>query len=642
MNWENFKEDPLYSQILTYWYDEWDTISEVVKEGRIGIDIINIRIVLLDIINEYELNQFESENNRKVYIKLIETLCKKTYIGMFKEELLLLKENLEKREKRSVYIISKDLFKIISERSFAYILFDELGSIIERKNFEKKDRLKVKELTKEIIVDLITSGVDIEYVKKMLPECFESYFENEIYEVIPEEIVTDKEKKEYIDNLNIKKRLDFFKKKLLLSENEYVFIYPIWGIRIHSVEEDDLIFGCKLYNPNIKKVFKENTNVDETFDKSILGEKNKKKNPKCELKYLSECNAEVLVTANSLYSAKKKSELKFSNLLNFLNLYDANEFKEFFWDGQFFGKKIGEEFSLSSITSTLKSKQRRRNISKSSPLYLSKEKYHNAKDVSQIIEELEKKGMYYESKTILNVIDIMSKAQWKTEENKILSYWIALESLANISKRDNQDKIPFIKEIISNIYFFLEQYQPIYYLSRLTFSYSTSLFKKDNTINIPEEFLKNTGIYHYYSEDNKIPIINFYNRIEELKKYTTKEIFLDEIKDTLRFYENNTKALKRLRKKRREVKLTIDYIYKCRNQIVHNGYVDRNLIPYLVSFTEEYANALFDEILNAYKDREFNLQNYFIKNIYEGSLIEKKLSNKKSHYNIKFGQEIII
>ena len=95
MNWERFEDDPLYSEIFTYWYDEWNSISEEVKNGMIGINIVNIRVVLLDIINEYELNQFESENNRKVYIKLIETLISKKYINIFQDELLTQLSQLE-------------------------------------------------------------------------------------------------------------------------------------------------------------------------------------------------------------------------------------------------------------------------------------------------------------------------------------------------------------------------------------------------------------------------------------------------------------------------------------------------------------------------------------------------------------------
>ncbi len=199
LNWERFEGDPFYSQVLTYWYDEWNSISEEVKKGMIGINIVNIRIVLLDIINEYELNQFESENNRKVYIKLIETLLSKTYISIFKEELLILKEKLEKKEKRAVYVISKELSNQISEQSFAYVLFDELFPILEEKLFEKKDRLKVKELTREIIIDLITSGMDIEDVKKFVSDSFETYFIHEdnvhiSYKGIPKTLSTDKER----------------------------------------------------------------------------------------------------------------------------------------------------------------------------------------------------------------------------------------------------------------------------------------------------------------------------------------------------------------------------------------------------------------------------------------------------------------
>ncbi|MEH7047847.1 hypothetical protein V7117_01475 [Bacillus pseudomycoides] len=115
--------------------------------------------------------------------------------------------------------------------------------------------------------------------------------------------------------------------------------------------------------------------------------------------------------------------------------------------------------------------------------------------------------------------------------------------------------------------------------------------------------------------------------MKELLSYTTKESFLDSIEDTLDFYQDNKKALQILRSKKDEVKLTIDYIYKSRNQIVHNGYVAKKLIPYLVNFAEGYAKSLFQRIIDVYLEDEFDLQNYFIKEQYEGILLEKKLSN---------------
>lgn len=643
LNWDSFKGDPFYSQILTYWYDEWNSISEEVKRGNIGIDIVNIRVVLLDIINEYELNQFESENNRKVYIKLIEVLLSKSYIDIFKDELLVLKESLEKKEKRTAYVISKDLSNLISNQSFAYVLFDDLFVILKKKSFKKNDRTRVKELTKEIIIDLITSGMDIKDVKKFISDSFESYFVHEetiyvSYKGIPKELKTDKEKRDYIDGLSIQNRLDFFKKKLLFNKKEYIFIYPIWGmIAFRKISNDDLIFGCELYSPDFEKVFKEDSHMDETFDTSDIESQNKEIDPKDMHRYRSRCNAKILVTATTFNAAKKIAESIFSSLLNILNLYYSQEYHEFFWDGQYLGVKVDEEFgSFRSLWNQEDSKQTRRNISKNKPIFLSDKKYDKVKNISQIIEKLEKKDMLYEANTILSVVDIMSKARWEADENKLLNYWIAIESLANISKKYEESEIHFIKEVISNMYFLWEKYAPLHKLFMTTEFYSRNYFEKDDTINIPNDFFQDVGIYEIHTEDSTVSLDNFYKRIEELSGYTTKEIFLDEIENTLIFYKNNKEALKQLIEKKNDVKLTIDYIYKCRNQIVHNGYVDKNLIPYLVNFSEAYANSLFTRILDVYRDGEFNLQNYFTKEIYDGRLLERKLSNK-THYNFIFG-----
>jgi hypothetical protein len=634
MDWQRFENDSFYSQVLTYWYDEWNSISKEVKNGMIGINIVNIRVVLLDIINEYELNQFESENNRKVYIKLIDTLISKKYISFFREELLILKEKLEKKEKTAVYVISKELSSLISNQSFANILFDELFTILEKKLFQKKDRLKVKELTKEIIVDLVTSGMNIEDVKKLAPEVFESYFIDEgkiyiTYKGIPGDLDTDEEKKDYIDSLSIQDRLDFFRKKLLSNENEYIFIYPIWGMITFPKDSNDItIFGCQLYSPEVEKMLGEDVHFDETFDTSHIEERNEEFDPKDRNKYRSRCNAKILVTATSLNSAKKLAEAKFLNLLNLLNFYFAQEYHEFFWDGQYVGEKVDEEYgSFGTLFGSRDDKQMRRNLSRSNPKFLSDKKYEDIKKVSQIIEELEKRDLFYEANTILSVIDIMSQAKWQNDQDKLLNYWIAVESLANISKKDEKTKFNFVKETISNMYFLWEQYRPLHNLFRLTDIYSQSLYERDETVYIPTDFLNSVGIYRSRSEDSAVSLVNFYNRMEELKEYTTKESFLDEIEDTITFYKDNKEALKRLREKRSEVQLTVDYIYKCRNQIVHNGYVDKNLVPYLVNFSEAYANSLFNRIVDVYSDGQYNLQNYFIKEIYDGNLLERKLSN---------------
>lgn len=172
---DQVNSDPLYSKTLKYWYDEWKSFSGEVKDGTIGIDIVNIRVVLLDVINEYELNKFQSENNRKVYIKLIENLISERHMKLYRNELLILKEKLETKDGQVAYVIAKELSKKISKENFAQILFDELLVIIEKKLFSKKDRIKIKNLTKDIIIDLVTLGKNIEDIETLLSDVFQTY-----------------------------------------------------------------------------------------------------------------------------------------------------------------------------------------------------------------------------------------------------------------------------------------------------------------------------------------------------------------------------------------------------------------------------------------------------------------------------------
>ncbi|HDR4733096.1 TPA: hypothetical protein QCR37_005222 [Bacillus cereus] len=627
---DQFNSDPLYSKTLKYWYDEWKSFSGEVENGSIGIDIVNIRVVLLDVINEYELNKFESDNNRKVYLKLIQNLISEKHIELYRDELLILKEKLEKKDGQAAYVIAKGLSKKIAKENFAQMLFDELLVIIEKKSFLKKDRIKIKNLTKDIIIDLVTSGRNVKDIEKLLSDLFQTYSVQgeEIYilfKYTPAEL-SPEQAKEYIDNLSVKDRLEIFRQNLITKESNYLFIFPVWGmIAPFPKDENDTIFGFHVYDPAREKKLPDDKWVDETFNTKKYAEDVEHK-----YKYDSRCNVMVEVQAISNNVAKKIAEEKYSTFLSLANLKFASKYKEFFWDGQYIGKKVDSEHGFGTAFGLDRDERVfRRNLSKDNPVRFSNEKYRQMKDYSKVIDALEKRNMFIELNSILNVIELMSKSIWETEENKLLNYWICIESLANISKTNNESKITFIKETISNMYFLWERFRPIHDLFSLTDHYTRDSFRNDDSIEIPREFIEDVGIYKAWSEDSAVSLVKFYKRMPELSSYTTKERFLDIIEDTLNFYQDNKKAFKMLQTKKDEVTLTIDYIYKSRNQIVHNGYVAKNLIPYLVNFAEGYAKSLFQRIIDVYLEGDFDLQNYFIKEQFEGALLEKKLSSKE-------------
>lgn len=626
---EQFNRDSFYSKVLEYWYDEWQSFSRKVKNGLIGIDIVNVRTFLLDVINEYDLNKFESENNRKIYLKLIEKFVSEKHIKLYRDELLILKEKLEKKDSQAVYVIAKELTKKVSKESFAQMLFDELFIIIEKKQFSKKDRIKIKNLTKNIIIDLVTSGRNIEDIEKLLLDVFQTYRTDgeEIYiffKYTPPEL-SSKQAMEFIDNLSVKDRLEIFRRNLIAEQSNYLFIFPVWGMIASNLKnEDDLMLDLHVYDPAKEKKLP----VDELFDE-MFNTKKYEEDVEHTNKYDSRCNVLVKVNAISNNVARKIAEDKYLTFLSLANLNFANTHNEFFWDGQYIGKKVDNEYgSFGTVFgSNRDDRVFRRNLSIDNPVYFSDEKYNYMKKYSKVIDVLESRSMFIELNSITSVIELMSKSIWETEENKLLNYWISIETLANISKCHNESKFAFIKETVSNMYFLSERFRPIRNLFSLTDSYTRYLFQNDDAINIPKEFLEDVGIYKSRTEYSKVSLVKFYKRMKELTSYTTKDSFLDTIEDTFEFYQDNKKALQILRSKRDEVQLTIDYIYKSRNQIVHNGYLARNLIPYLVKFAEGYAKSLFQRIIDVYFEDEFDLQNYFIQEKFEGLLLEKKLSN---------------
>lgn len=628
-----FQHDSFYSEALEYWYEEWMLFSDKVKAGIVGIEIVNIRVILLDIINEYELNKFKSESNRKIYIKLVNRLIKKKHIKKYMDELSILKDSMEKKESRNTYIFAKDISDKIAKENFSQNLFDELLVILKNKSFSKSVRENINSITKDLVIDLVTFGMDVEDIKNMLLEVFETYFyvDGEVhisFKHVPKEL-TKEESISYIDNLSINERLELFRNKLIVSKADYLFIFPVWGlIAPYFGKDDNQIFELNVYDPCNEKKFPD----DDFFDETFRIEKGEGEEDDY-FKSISRCNVVIKVNSVSKNAAKKSAEEKYSIFLSLLNFNFADKHKEYYWDGQFIGQEIDREGSrFTSISFGKKDdKAFRRSLSQRNPSFLSKEKTLKIKEYYKVIDALENRDMFLEANTITNVTNLMTKSIWESEENKLLNYWIFIESLANISKPIEMLNIVFIEKAMSNMYLLSEQYNPVHNLFSITEKYGRSIYSKDDFTKIPEEFMNDTGIssFRSLSYGESVPLNKFYERMSDLLNYTTKDNFLDNINDTISFYNDNKVALKRIQSKEEEVMLTIDYIYKSRNQIVHNGYVAKYLIPYLVRFAEGYAESFFSKFLKIYTKEDFDLSSYFMKEQFEVTLLKKKLSNKE-------------
>lgn len=629
MDWERFKNDENFSEDLVFLYESWLSVCRDVKDGVLGVDIINIRVVLKDLINEFELNNFSSNNNRKIYIKLIEKNISLFYLSEFKNELIMLKESLERKKTRRAYVIAKELSNTLKVEDFSIILYEEILKIIIQKHQNKNSRLKIKELVHELILNMITYGREVKDISNYLSNALATYILEEDFfftdfEFIPVDIQSNQNQViEYLDSLSVLDRLSLVKNKLKVDIQDYELIFPLRNVRIFQGIETEIL-GCHIYNP---EYLENEEKDDEAFFSSPFFFKDNLVEDKRKCNNHSRCNVLITVESYSIRSAFSVAKKKLELIIDFINLNFSRKFKRAIWDGQYRGRSKDTEQIMSSTP---------RYVDKFDvfeDIVLTDTELSQLISFSNIITNLMNRDMYFEVNTIKRATKLIAKSQNLPSEDKLLNSWIVLESLADISKVENESKIDFIRNAISNTFFLGERYLPLHRLFYSIEDYAALSDSSNEFEKIPHEILKEIQLYDINRTNGKgVSLKNLYLKLHKLKEFHIPNYLSDEILDVIEFYENNKNALKKMKDKKENLELTIDYIYKCRNQIVHNGYADENLIPHLSNNAESYAVSLYNIILT-YFNSNYDLQEYFIQEEVKSSYLEQKLKNNE-HYEL--------
>ncbi|PIO77943.1 hypothetical protein [Streptococcus parauberis] len=619
MTLDDFKSDELYSDLLIYWYNKWDIICSNIKSGSIGTEVINIRIIIKDIINEYELNSFKSEQNRKVYIKLIQEQQKKIFLNNYKDQLKLLKNELEnkKSDKINCYIIAKELEKELDGFTIRKIIFSKIYDLLREKKNDISTREKLSGLTKELILDLLTIGISIEDIEKEFKSYFQTYLLSNDGSIIflyeyPKSIKSNNEIKSYIDNITLEKRLEKLKQSLDYQEENYQIIFPLFGVKIFSSVTYQ---NMEIYNPKVSSF------EDEIqFENTMLTNDNSQN--------YADCHVKVNVSSLSLNSALNEAKRQLDILISLINIEYSNKYFEVYSDGSY---QIFKDNKISSMSILPSNKYRDTNIRLSSthanPFKIDSEAMKIIDKYDRVFDLLTNRKMVKEITTLKNVINYIEKSKYLSNEERLLNSWIIIEGLSLLAKQEN-DSIPqFIKKTISNFtilnYSNLELNKIFYGVAD---EYLGANFTPRNP-NIKDDFAKKLYLNYAYSKSIKKPIKPLYDNLEKCKDIVNDIDLKDNIVKMLGYFNDNKIALEILNRKKEVVILSIDYIYKCRNQIVHNGYIDVNIIPYIVNYSESYAKSLFFEIIELYSMEIYNLKEEFIKQNYKIELLLQHLSN---------------
>lgn len=643
-------EDDLYSELIDYWIDCWRTIVDGVKNGDLGIRIINIRVLVQDLVNDYEQNEFQSKVNRILYIDLIERLLKDSKLTIFRAELNLLKESLVQQDYQSVYVISKNLVSKLGKTNFA---IDEISSIIDILKTKKnalENRRAIDSITEKIIIELITQGYRVDDLKYLLSECFDGYRikDNEIviiaYSLLPEEITNLSDKNEFsekakifIDNLTILNRLEILKSKLLGKLIDRWFIFPIWGMAYYWKEESYLLGGY-LYSPELSPISETDRTIDEFFyvypsTQKVDSEEIKNSSDVEDTHNKSVVNLKVLVSSISYYSGYEHAKSILRDVINFLNIEFGSEYNEIFCDEQYRSvskDKTGFSGTLYPIGED-KEFSRKRNISRTNPVHV------YDRDLSEIgkkLSLLNDSSRYsdIEKNTIRNVAQLFNDTRGKTDRDKILNYWIILESLSSILRVDKSTTFDFLKKIITNRYILAERYRPLHVIfSKMDHYARLKGFYSNKLKGISQELLNQIGVNSSIERRESISLLPLYRNLSELSYCVEDEDLKQLVEETIKFYSDNDYALKSINEKEENVKLTVSYIYKTRNQLVHNGFVNQSIVPHLVRYAEGYALSLFHRILNVSNGDKFvDLKLHFVEEDFEVRCLKNALRNDKT------------
>lgn len=643
-------EDALYSELIDYWIDCWRTIVDGVKDGNLGIRIINIRVLAQDLIIDYEQNEYQSKVNRNLYINIIERFLKDSNLTIFRAELNLLKESLAQQDYHSVYVISKNLVSKLRKANFA---IDEISSIIDILRTKKhvlEHRRAIDSITEKIIIELITQGYRVNDLKYLLSECFEGYQvkDNEIvsiaYSILPEEITQLSDKKEFseeakifIDNLTILQRLEILKSKLVGKLIDRWFIFPLWGM-VYFWKEESYLLGGYLYSPEISPISETDKTIDEFFYVYPSTQKDDSEEVKNssgveDTHNKSIVNLKVLVSSISYYSGYEQAKSILRDVINFLNIEYGSEHNEIFCDEQY--RSVSKDRAGFSGTLYPIGKDNefsiKRNISRTNPVHV------NDRDLSELgkkLSMLNDSSRYsdIEKNTIKNVAQLFNDTRGKTDRDKILNYWIVLESLSSILRVDKSTTFDFLKKIVTNRYILAERYRPLHLIfSKMDHYARVKEFYSNKLEGISQDLLNQIGVNTSIERRVSISLLPLFRNLRELSYCVEDEDLKQLVEEAIKFYTDNDYALKIINEKEENIKLTVSYIYKTRNQLVHNGFVNQNIVPHIVKYAEGYALSLFHRILNVSNGDKFvDLKLHFVEEDFEVRCLKNALRNEKT------------
>ncbi|MGG4386168.1 hypothetical protein ABEX08_29630 [Priestia megaterium] len=641
MNWGLFTDG--INEKIKYWVDVWSELVSDIEKGALGSSIITPHTLISDIQNEITFNQLNNKENRNYFIKKVQVIKSKdkvireNYLSQF--DLLL--TNLEKENISYLKTITKNIKADFAKENYIQFVFAELEKHLLSSKDEESTYLTIRDLSLTLISELITYGNSLKRIKEMVAKTFSSYsiigegekervhlfFENHglNYEDYPDARSFWENVKKVIDGLTVEERISSFKFYLTNKPEERSYIFPVVGLS--RMRKSYIINDVEFYNPlHLSRTNMEISNLDreEMFDRGNEGG--------------LVVNVLVKVTGVDEITDKEKAFEKAEACLDILRFMYQSE-REI---------KIKKHKCIATNAESrivyqawgIDNETHKELFAKENPLDIND--LIGNEDMLKLIKNVESiflsNGDKVLKRTLMNSLSWYVKAN-RTEriEDKLLNYWISIENLMEFKAfntnetvfldKGSETKYALAKRLISHnstLYYVLNLLGQVYNEVKTKVLSKNSIFQ-----GIPE------NIYTECSFDvfNKpVDVISFLENLPELVKYTDRKVIIDKMNFAYNFYKDNKFARKQIIQKVNDVENDILYIYKYRNQIVHNGHVDQNILPHIVQNAKKYATNLINEIIYQCGETEKDLIDIMINIDYEYNVLIKNLEDKNKGF----------
>lgn len=595
---------------IEFWKELWvDLIQNFLKRSY-GFSLYSPQILVEDIIIEIEDNKFRNQDNKRYFsIKVKDYLEKDEVINaILKPDFLLLQRAIQTNKNEYILSLCKQIKATLEKGVYFKRTLQLIQNIIlSDKEIDLNYVNKINYYSENLIVEFIKKSYVLEDIEDFISNIFDGYsyhkYSSNLNTNFPHQIKYDNHKtvdgntdlesfesaiKNKIDSLTFKDRIKtlnyYYNKK---TEKAY-YIFVIRGLK-SELNIDKTFFGINFHTVDEKKLSAKNKSLWENLQRESKPDE-KYLQAKVEVDYLSPISSYIpavrkLETAIDLLHCYFNIKIPLSYAEYGFVIYDKKDKLLFSKIG---GKSPTEQSNHFNSLDISEREKHFGNINKFKFLWNDKS---NNESLSRI----------------KNALRWHRKAEQSTrDEDKILNYWIALETLfktkneiiGDIISNPKNKEIHLIQEIVSSRELFNFVYEYGWELYWYYKNKRTQYFKKNN---LPKEIIEKAQLS---VNSGEIYLKNFIDQLNEIKKYENNLFVIDKIDSVEKFYKDYEYTKLIINKNITNTKNDILMIYRLRNLIVHNAHYDNTLLPYYSWKVKTYCGGLLRRFIEVFENKK--------------------------------------